>query len=205
MKRSYYLLGWGYAACCALIAYRRDPAALGTTAMAGAVVSASAEEAWFRRIKPYCNSVEVAVAMRQNPAPRGVVGTGFAASCFALAGHIDDARRLIDALPQAARYKAVGIVFDVGHPIADAGDDRAAGPIMELVVDYWPNHYMALYHAGMAEYMLGQRQLATKSLTDFLRIYQEQDGWRANATQVLERLQSSTKVERTDLERPPEP
>ena len=206
MKRVYHLLGWGYAACCfGLFVRASRPNA---TATSGAFVegpSASIEEAWFRRVKPYCNAVEVSVAMQQNPAPRGIVGSGFAASCYALAGHIDDARRAIDALPEADRYKAAGIVFNVGHPIADAGDDRAAGPIMELVIDYWPNHYMALYHAGMAEYMLGQNQLATKSLTDFLRIYQVQDGWRSNANVVLGRLRSGKQVERKDVERPPEP
>ena len=206
MKRVYHLIGWGYAACCVGLAVRASrPAATANAGTPGESSSASLEEAWFRRVKPYCNSVEISVVMQQNPAPRGVAGSGFAAACFALAGHIDDARRAIDALPEADRYKAAGIVFNVGHPIADAGDDRAAGPIMELVVDYWPNHYMALYHAGMSEYMLGQNQLATKSLTDFLRIYQVQDGWRSNATVVLERMRSGKVVERQDLERPPEP
>jgi hypothetical protein len=206
MKLFYHVVGWGYAAACVALALRHTSAEVDmSTSGAPSGTFASAEEAWFRRVKPYCNAVEVSVVMRQNPAPRGVVGSGFAASCFALAGHIDDARRVIDALAPDDRYKAAGIVFNVGHPIADAGDDRAAGPIMELVIDYWPNHYMALYHAGMAEYMLGQNQLATKSLTDFLRIYQEQDGWRANAITVLKRLESGSSVQRKDVERPPEP
>jgi tetratricopeptide (TPR) repeat protein len=206
MKRVYHLIGWGYAACCLGLFVRASRPSAGTTSGASVEpASASLEEAWFRRVKPYCNSVEVSVVMQQNPAPRGVVGSGFAAACFALAGRIDDARRAIDALPESDRYKAAGIVFNVGHPIADAGDDRAAGPIMELVVDYWPNHYMALYHAGMAEYMLGQTQLATKSLNDFLRVYQERDGWRSNAIQVLERMRTGRSAERKDVERPPEP
>ena len=79
-------------------------------------------------------------------------------------------------------------MFDVGHPVADAGDDRSAGPIMELVIDYWPNHYMALYHAGMAEYMLGQRDLLEHNLQEFLKYYHERDGWTQNATDVLKRL-----------------
>ena len=205
MRPFYYLVGWGYAACCVYLGLRRAPEANVVSTTVPSVGSASAGEEWFRRIKPYCNSVEVSVAVRQNPAPSGIEGTGFVAACFALAGHIDDARRVIDALPADDRYKAAGIVFNIGHPIADAGDDRAAGPIMELVIDYWPNHYMALYHAGMAEYMVGQNQLATKSLTDFLRVYQENDGWRSNAMVVLKRLQSGKVVERTDLERPREP
>jgi hypothetical protein len=133
-----------------------------------------------------------------------VAGAGYHAACFALAGRIDDARRIIDRLAPKDRHRAAGIVFDVGHPVADAGDDRAAGPIMELVIDYWSNHYMALYHAGMAEYMLGQYDLATRNLEQFLAIYQQPDGWRSNATTVLKRMRD---VGRSggDLRRPQEP
>jgi hypothetical protein len=90
----------------------------------------------------------------------------------------------------------------VAHPVADAGDDRSAGPIMELVVDYWPNHYMALYHAGMAEYMLGQRDLARHSLQEFLKYYHESDGFTSNARTVLSRL---SEAEASPIRRLPEP
>ena len=79
-------------------------------------------------------------------------------------------------------------MFEVAHPVADAGDDRSAGPIMELVIQYWPNHYMALYHAGMSEYALGQPALAKKNLTAFLSYYHINDGWTRNARNVLARL-----------------
>src|SRR5205085_11908002 len=151
--------------------------------------SATADAAeWFRKIKPYCNSVEITTVQRDMPPPPTVDGAGYHASCLALAGRIDDARRAIDALAERDRERAAWIVFDVGHPVADAGDDRSAGPMMELVVDYVPTHYMALYHAGMAEYMLGQYALARKNLEAFLRIYQERDGWRSNAIEILKRL-----------------
>jgi hypothetical protein len=76
----------------------------------------------------------------------------------------------------------------VAHPIADAGDNLSAGPIMELVVYYWPNHYMALYHAGMAEYAMGQHQLARKNLKAFLSYYHENDGWTQSAQETLTKL-----------------
>jgi len=110
--------------------------------------------------------------------------------------------RIIDKLTGDARLQAVSIVFDVAHPVADAGDDRSAGPIMELVVDYWPNHYMALYHAGMAEYMLGQRDLARHSLQDFLKYYHEADGFTSNARTVLSRM---SEAEAPPIRRLPEP
>ena len=187
MRLSYRLLGWGYAFLCAALVVRARMTRMeqGSSVYAAPTTS---EVGWFRQVKPYCNSVEVqTVASRMAP-PATVAGAGYHAACFALAGRIDDARRIIDRLSPSDRYKAAGIVFDVGHPVADAGDDRSAGPIMELVVDYWPNHYMALYHAGMAEYMLGQRDLARHNLEEFLKYYHEHDGWTNNAVDVLKRL-----------------
>lgn len=160
------------------------------------------EVEWFRQVKPYCNAVEVqTVAARMAP-PATVAGAGYHAACFALAGRTDDARRIIDKLSPGDRYKAAGIVFDAGHPVADAGDDRSAGPIMELVIDYWPNHYMALYHAGMAEYMLGQRDLSRHNLQEFLTYYHEHDGWTNNAVEILKRLDDPSAV---PMKRPMEP
>ncbi|MCI0455410.1 MAG: hypothetical protein L0Z62_00350 [Gemmataceae bacterium] len=147
-------------------------------------------EGWFRGIKSSCNQLEVDLALRNNPPPGGLEGTGYAAACLAIAGRIDVARGRLQELAPDQRWKAVAIVFEIGHPIADAGDDRSAGPIMGLVVEFWPNHYMALYHAGMAHYAVGDAGLARRYLTDFLRYYESRDGWRSNALAVLGRLGS---------------
>ena len=210
MRRLYRVIGWSYVVLCVgLILASRASSRLGRTSVTqqgGALpgIAGTSEAAqWFRRVKPYCNSVEVATLERGTRAPATVEGAGYHAACLALAGRIDDARRVIDAVPQATRYQSVGIIFDVGHPVADAGDDKSAGPIMELVIDYWPNHYMALYHAGMAEYMLGQRDLAKHNLDEFLRYYHENDGWTSNAKEVLSRLNGPKIVE--DPRRPREP
>ena len=88
------------------------------------------------------------------------------------------------------RGTAAGIVFAVGHPVADAGDDASAGPIMRLVVEYQPENYMALYHAGISEYMLGEMDFARTHLTRFLELYTPEDGWRSNAREVLGRIGS---------------
>jgi len=206
MTRAHYLFGWGYVAICGALLLGARQSRGGetsrTTYEPAATSGGDAAEVWWRRVRPYCNAVEVRVLQRQTPPPSTTAGAGYLAACFALAGQIDEARRIIDRLQPNERYRAAGIVFDVGHPVADAGDDRSAAPIMELVIDYWPNHYMALYHAGMAEYMLGQRDLAKKNLTEFLQLYHENDGWRANGLTVLARLDSAAP---TDLRRPPEP
>jgi hypothetical protein len=209
MRRAYYLFGWGYVLTCAALAVsagRRTNYAQPSRSSPATRYARPSDDAaaWFRRVKPYCNAVEVHVLQRETAVPAGATGAGYQAACFALAGHIDDARRVIDRLPANERYVAAGIVFNVGHPVADAGDDRSAGPIMELVIDYWPNHYMALYHASMAEYMLGQRNLAMHNLEEFLKFYDENDGWRANGIEVLRRLRDTTGAQ-TDLRRLREP
>ena len=79
-------------------------------------------------------------------------------------------------------------MFDVAHPVADAGDDLSAGPIMELVVEFWPNHYMALYHAGISNYELSHHDAARRYLKEFLHYYDQNDGWRSNAIAVLRDL-----------------
>lgn len=193
MYRALYLAGFGYLAICGLVVLRDQIADAAPQPQAGepttqpAGFGGSAQE-WFLAMKPFCNAVEVELAHRSHPAPATLDGRGFSAACFALGGKIDAARRIIDQLPPAERYQAAGIVFDVAHPVADAGDNRSAGPIMELVVEYWPNHYMALYHAGMAEFALGQLDLARKNLTAFLSYYNQDDGWTRSARETLARL-----------------
>jgi thioredoxin-like negative regulator of GroEL len=148
----------------------------------------SAAGAWFASVKPYCNPLEVEVHLRRSPAPGGRDAAGFAAACWAVAGKIDRARATIDALPVEDRQHAANIVFGIGHPIADMGDDLSAGPIMELVVEYQPQNYMALYHAGMSYHALGRSEHAKRHLTEFLRLYNVNDGWKTSAEDVLRRL-----------------
>lgn len=199
MNRLLRAASWTYVAACAVgvvLAWRRsapqaEPHMQPTVAVAPTPDGSAA--GWFQSIKPFCNGVEVQVQLRHNAAPKTVEGAGYEAACYALAGRIDDARRIIDAVAAGERYQAVGIVFDVAHPVADAGDDKAAGPIMQMVVDYWPNHYMALYHAGMSEYILNQPDLARRHLKSFLQYYAPDDGWRRNAIDVLQRLKVDTR------------
>lgn len=190
MTRFHYLAAFLYVAFCAvLVRQATRPVAAAAPYVAPVPVSAITSGAqWFQRFKPFCNPVEVEVVYRGNPPPATLDGQGYGAACFALAGRIDSARAIIDRLPQSDRARAAGIVFDVAHPIADAGDDKSAGPIMTMVVDYWPNHYMALYHAGMADYALGRHATAKNLLERFLVEYRQNDGWRSNAIQVLKEL-----------------
>lgn len=146
---------------------------------------------WFNSIKPQCNSVEVTTAILSNPHPNTIEGKAYAAGCYALAGKIDEARKLVEELP-CYRHKdyAASIIFNLAHPIADAGDEESAGPIMNLVLEYQPDNYIALYHAGMFEYLIGSYYEAEINLERFLRIYSNNDGWRNNALTVLEDIEA---------------
>ena len=144
---------------------------------------------WFVSIKPFCNSVEVETALRQSRPPAGGFdGPGYEAACLALAGRVEQARGVIGGLATDQQWRAAGIVFEVAHPVADAGDDKSAGPIMAMVVDFWPNHYMALYHAGASEFALGDKARARDHLEAFLRNYSAEDGWRSSAKRILGEL-----------------
>jgi len=145
-------------------------------------------DAWFAASRPHCNPVEVDSWLNRSQPPRTELGTMNAAACYALAGRFDAARGWIDRLPAERRWEAAGVVFAAGHPAADAGDELAAGPLMELVVEYWPNHYMALYHAGAAAFERGDRDAAKRHLTRFLEEYAQEDGWRSNALAMLESM-----------------
>src|SRR5258705_1216765 len=142
----------------------------------------------FAVAKPYCNPVEVAQFIARRPFPAGWDGAGYGAGCWALAGRIDDARAALERVPKEERWRSAGIVFDLPHPVADAGDDIAPAPIMNLVIESWPNPYQALYHAGISDFALGHSQRARAHLTEFLRLYKEEDGVTRNAREALAKL-----------------
>jgi len=140
---------------------------------------------WFAEMRAYCNPVDVMTRMSWQPAPDTHEGTKYEATCYALAGRIDEARAALLTLPSDEQWRGAGVVFGAGHPAADAGDDLAAGPLMELVVEFWPNHYQALYHAGAAAFERGEFELASGYLERFLEEYSVADGWHANAVAML--------------------
>lgn len=193
MLRPLYLAGTAYVLLCTVAVARWRPVERLPDVRVERVTPAAEYPgeggAWFSRIKPYCNAVEVEVRQQLDAPPPSTDGAAYAAACFALAGKVDRAREVIQQLPLGdARSDAAGVVFYVGHPVADAGDDASAGPIMRLVVEFQPDNYMALYHAGMSEYALGQQSVARDHLLRFLTLYRQEDGWRASARTVLGRM-----------------
>jgi hypothetical protein len=199
MNRFLYFAGFAYIAICGAVIVREMNADLGTEVVALPVApvapndtrAGTTGEQWFTKIKPFCNPVEVDVRTRFTPPPSTAEGAGFAAACFALAGKIDRARAIIEGMPPNDRPGAANVVFNVAHPVADAGDDRASGPMMELVLEFWPTNYMALYHAGMSAFVLGRPAIAEKHLRSFLQMYNADDGFTAQARQALQKIAES--------------
>ena len=137
MQRFLYFAGFVYIALCGTFVVRQiaartsvpDPVASSPTHAPPSQPPAYTSGAqWFAAMKQYCNPVEVDVRARYTPPPATSDGAGYAAACFALAGKIDRARTIIEGIAPAERAAAAGVLFEVAHPVADAGDDRASGP-----------------------------------------------------------------------------
>ena len=61
---------------------------------------------------------------------------------------------------------------------------------MELVVQYQPNNYMALYHAGMSNYVLGHLPKAISQLERFRKLYKRGDFFGKQADKAIERMRA---------------
>lgn len=141
---------------------------------------ASAVTGWWSRAGSQCTPLGVELAIR-NREWTDIERT----TCLAIAGKISDARTRLAAMSSADRSAALEQIFAIAHPIADAGDDRSAGPIMTLIADEWPENFMAVFHAGMAEFALGNDAAARTQLEKFHTMYGRDDVWRARATKAL--------------------
>lgn len=148
--------------------------------------------AWFAASRAHCNPVEASVYLHNSTPPGGDAGKPYVAACFALAGKLDQARAAIDSLPLPQQGEAANLVFGVVHPIADAGDDMAAGPVMEFVLEYTPSNFMALYHAGMSAYGKGDKARAKRRLREFLLFYSVDNNFTQTAIATLKELESPT-------------
>lgn len=186
MSRALYLAAFAYLGMCLYaLGMRPGHAADAQPVHARAGVPGANGADWFGQVRARCNPVEVDVAMRTSPPPPGYEGSAYQAACYALAGKIVAARLVIQALPPQQRDGAVGLFLSIADPVADAGDDDAAGPMMRLVLEFSPDNYIALYHAGISEYRLGERDAAKAHLQRFLVMYRTEDGFRARAKLVL--------------------
>jgi hypothetical protein len=143
-------------------------------------------EPWIDRIMPLCNPEDVDLFTDLDPPPDTEEGVAQEAACFALAGGISKARALILGLPAHRRFQAVGTVYDVTMVTLATEVDPRLGPVMELVLEFWPGHYLALYHAGSARFMRGDFSRAKGYLDRFVKVYVRDDQLLAEAHWMLD-------------------
>ena len=104
--RLFYLVGWGYVAiCAAFLTTRRQPASHVSTTAGTPGAPGDAVE-WFRRVKPYCNAVEIATLFANAP----------------LTDELAQAMRAIAALPKEfARHLAEALADELPLLKRDGG------------------------------------------------------------------------------------
>jgi hypothetical protein len=144
---------------------------------------------WFESVETHCTSAEARIITDLRPPPLSPEGTAYEAACFALAGDIPMARALLLGLPEESQTMAVGILFDVTEATHVPIVTRSAGPLLELVLEFWPNHYPALFYAGSVRYSVGDVAGATPLLERFLESYGQDDEWSRDARRMLDSIQ----------------
>jgi len=140
--------------------------------------------AWFSDMRPQCSYDAVTLATDLRRPPDSTEGRGYEAACFAMAGRINKARALLLGLDHDARAEGAGLVFDVASELASE-EHPAAGPLFELVVEFWPNHHLALHQAGILRYARGDAAGGRSYLVRFLEAYPEDDSLAGTARSVL--------------------
>jgi len=143
---------------------------------------------WYRRIEPSCTPSGVRLAVDLNRPPTGILGTGYEAACFAVAMDMPKARALILGLPEQDRLQAVSVLFNVAQGMVDRGEEMPASPLMELVLEFWPNHYVALFEAGATRFAIGDYMHARAYLERFLEIYVPDDQRTQRAQRMMAQM-----------------
>jgi len=190
--RAFYALGIGYVLLCSsLVVWRsvdRRPPGSATRNLSDHSSSGlphTPGAVWFERVRASCNAVEVESRLARDPYPDDRDGVAYGAACLALAGKMDRSRNLIRQLAAADRSPAASVMFEVGHLVADAGDEKSAAPLLELVLDYQPDNEMALYHLGLAEQATYKFDSARRHLQRFVDLHPQRDSLRENADRSL--------------------
>ncbi|MGD8320411.1 MAG: tetratricopeptide repeat protein [Gemmatimonadota bacterium] len=142
-------------------------------------------EAWFARMKSHCTPVNARLAVDLYRPPSGPEGTGYKAACFALAQNVASARAFILGLPEDQRPVAAGALYRAAATVGGDGHTAAAGPLMELVLEFWPNHFGALFEAGVTRYAAGDYTTARAYFERFLEVYPEEDARADSARRMM--------------------
>lgn len=141
---------------------------------------------WLASMGETCTPQGLAWHEGWDASPETSEGAVYRAVCLALAADVEGARAELLSLSPEERRPAADVLFSIGHPRADAGDEIAAGPLMQVVAEFAPDNYMALFHAGAALHESGDVAASRPYLERFLQEYAQEDGWRIDAVRMLE-------------------
>jgi len=120
-----------------------------------------------------------------HPATTTGDGPALEAACFAIAGDLAKARALVLAMEPVERSEAAGVILDIALDSRDADTDATVGPVMDLVLEFWPNHHLALYYAGRSRYLSGDVDGAAPFLERFILGYPRDDSLVREAHRML--------------------
>lgn len=152
-------------------------------------------DGWLEATRPRCNAVEVGTSVLASPPPRGAEGQANLAACYALAGRIELATAVLEAMPEAERRSAAGRLYALALPVAERGDPAAAAPLMELVVRFAPDVELARYHAGIGAGEAGDADRAEAHLAAFLARSPADGPHARDARRVLDDLRAGRHAE----------
>lgn len=141
--------------------------------------------AWFDEVRARCTPQDVRLATDLNRPPAGVEGTGYKAACYALAGQIPEARSLLLGLSETDRPAGVASVWDVTEGLASQARHDLAGPLAELVLEFWPDRDLVLYEAGMGRWAAGDHVGARRFLERFLATHGGDDDRTESARRLV--------------------
>jgi hypothetical protein len=143
---------------------------------------ADARSRWWSETGSHCTAQEIDFVLANYD-----LDNGQRAVCVAFAGEVDRARQLLWKMTDDDRRAAMAELFAYTDPIADRGglDELRVGPVMQLVVEFWPESFQATYHAGMGHYRKGDLVAARVLLARFLTQYTIDDVWRRRAIEVM--------------------
>jgi hypothetical protein len=163
----------------------------------GGVVSRFDADQWIRSMWRACNAGDLEADASWRPPPPTPHGQMYLAACVALAGQIERARDIIDALPEANRTEAAGVLSTATFPAARQERYEVAGPAMELVLEHWPTMEGAIFHAGRGRLATGDLDGARDYLLRYVATTTSgtvPDLQRAWARELLARIDSASAV-----------
>jgi hypothetical protein len=150
---------------------------------------------WIRSVWRACNTGALHSDPQWVPPPETPHGQMYMAGCQALAGHIDETRKIIANIDPYWTQQATGTVATTLFPAARQGRYELVGPGMELVLEHWPQMHSAIFYAGMGRLAIGDYAGARGQFVRLLETAtpgSPPETMKEKARELLERIEETT-------------